>query len=110
MHVVLGPLLLAAGLILLHLSVHGAFRNRRLRFDLGRLLPRRNRSAVPPPRRRPRITEGDLIVTDMLSEMLRLREEITSLQGEILSLRTSQQVVEVARPSITSRPRSRSRS
>lgn len=78
MHVILGPILLATGLVLLHLSIHGAFRPRQVR------LPAIRRRAANRSRAMP---SADLLVTDMLSEMLRLREEISDLQTELSSLR-----------------------
>lgn len=83
MHMIFGPLLFVAGLVLLHLSVHGAFKGRYLR------LPKLSLQAGVAAKRRSRraVASADLLVTDMLTEMLRLRQDIADLQSEVTSLR-----------------------
>jgi hypothetical protein len=79
LQLIVGPLLFATGLVLLHLSIHGAVRGRHLR------LPRLNGPANARPAGR--VSEGEIFLTDMLSEMLTLREELQSLQNQVSSLR-----------------------
>lgn len=84
MHMIIGPLLFVAGLVLLHLSVHGAFKGRYLRLPKLSL----QEGARPPARsNRSAVASADLLVTDMLTEMLRLRQDIADLQSEVTSLR-----------------------
>jgi hypothetical protein len=68
--VVAGPVLLAAGLVIIFLAIHGMPAN----LSLPRLSLRRGGRSIPP---------GDALVVEMLSEMLNLREQLAELREQI---------------------------
>jgi hypothetical protein len=76
LHIVVGPFLFAAGLALIYLAIHGAPK-----------LPSfgsagaRARPSKPAPVNG--FTSGDVLVGEMLTEMMSLREQLADLQQQV---------------------------
>lgn len=68
--IIVGPALFAAGLLLIFLAING------VPFRLS--VPKSTKAPT-----RGRLDKGDELVVEMLSEMLRLRDEIASLRQQV---------------------------
>jgi hypothetical protein len=75
LHVVAGPVLLAAGLVIIYCALNGLPSG----LSFARFLPsRRNDGRTIP--------AGDALVVEMLTEMLTLREQLAALQEQVGAL------------------------
>jgi hypothetical protein len=89
-HLVVGPFLFAAGLALIYVAIHGMPRMPSLRsllspqiLGLGSHTGSRTREQAPPNG----FTSGDVLVGEMLTEMMTLREQLAELQEQVASSR-----------------------